>query len=60
MFQILTVMLHSKSGNTLLPEVMIFSKDERVFIRDLSDPSLEIIFNGWWAAMNVGSKCPIG
>jgi hypothetical protein len=35
---------------------MISSKNERVFICDLSDLTLQIIFDGWWASMNVGSK----
>jgi len=38
---------------------MISSKNERVFIRDLSDLTLQIIFNAWWASMNVGLKQPI-
>jgi len=38
---------------------MISSKNDRVFIRDLSDLTLQIIFNDWWASMNVGSKRPI-
>jgi len=38
---------------------MISSKNERVFIRDLSDLTLQIIFDAWWASMNVGSKRPI-
>jgi len=38
---------------------MISSKNECVFIRDLSDPTLQIIFDAWWASMNVGSKRPI-
>jgi hypothetical protein len=40
-------------------EGMICSKNERVFIRDLSDLTLQIIFNAWWASMNEGSKRPI-
>jgi len=28
-------------------------------IRDLSDRNLLNMFNAWWAAMNVGSTCPI-
>jgi hypothetical protein len=52
-------MSDSQSLNTSLLEVMISSKNERVFIRDLSDPTLEIIFDAWWASMNVGSKRPI-
>ena len=31
--------------NTVLLDVMISSKNERVFIRDLSDLTLQIIFN---------------
>jgi hypothetical protein len=38
---------------------MISSKNTRVFIRDLSDLTLELIFDAWWASMNVGSKRPI-
>jgi hypothetical protein len=35
---------------------MISSKNEHVFIRDLSHLTLQIIFDVWWALMNVGSK----
>jgi len=35
---------------------MISFKNELVFIRDLSDPTLHIIFDAWWASINVGSK----
>jgi hypothetical protein len=38
---------------------VISSKNERVFIRDLSDITLQIIFDAWWASMNEGSKQPI-
>jgi len=38
---------------------MISSKNEWVFIRDLADLTFQIIFNAWWASMNVGSKSPI-
>jgi len=38
---------------------MISSKNEHDFIRDLSDITLQIIFDAWWASMNVGSKRPI-
>jgi len=38
---------------------MISSKNERVFIHDLSDLTLQIIFDAWWASMNVGWKRPI-
>jgi len=52
-------MSDSQSLNTSLLEVMISAKNERVFIRDLSDRTLEIIFDAWWAPMNIGSKLPI-
>ena len=38
---------------------MISSKTEHVFIRDLSDLTLQIFFYAWWASMNVGSERPI-
>jgi len=38
---------------------MISSKKERVFIDDISDLTLQIIFDAWWASMNIGSKRPI-
>jgi len=53
-------MSDSQSLNTSLLEVMISSKNERVFIRDLSDLTLQIIFNAWWASINIGSKRSIG
>jgi len=52
-------MSDSKFLNTSLLEVMISSKNERVFIRDLSNLTLQIIFDAWWASMNEGSKRPI-
>jgi len=48
-----------QSINTSLLEVMISSKNERVFIRNLSNLTLQIIFDNWWASMNVGSTRPI-
>ena len=53
-------MSDSKSLNTLFLEVIISSKNECVFIHDLSDLILHIIFDTWWASMNVGSKHLIG
>jgi len=38
---------------------MIWSNNECVFVRDLSDHTLQMIFNLWWASMNVASKWPI-
>jgi len=49
-------MSDTQSLNTSLLEVMISSKNERVFIRDLSDLTLQSVFDAWWASMNVGSK----
>jgi len=54
-----TAMSETKSLNTCLLEVMIFSQKERVFICNLSDLTLQIIFDAWWASMNEGSKRPI-
>jgi len=52
-------MSDSQSLNTSLLEVMISSKNEHVIIRDLSGLTLKIIFDAWWASMNIGSKRPI-
>jgi len=52
-------MSDTKSLNTSLLEVMISSKNELVFIRDISDLPLQIVFDAWWDSMNVGSKRPI-
>jgi len=52
-------MSDTQSLNTSLLEVMMSSKNERVFIHDLSDLTLQIIFDVWCASMNVGSKRPI-
>jgi hypothetical protein len=38
---------------------MISSKNESIFIRDLSDLTLQIIFDTWWASLNEGLKRPI-
>ena len=53
-------MPNSKSLNTSLLEVMISSKNGRFFICDLHDLTLQVIFDAWWASMNVGSMRPIG
>jgi len=52
-------MSDSQSLNTNLLGVMISSKNEQFCIRDLSDLTLQIIFDAWWASMNIGSKRPI-
>jgi len=49
----------TKSLNTSSFEVRIPFKNEHVFIHDLSDHILQIIFDAWWASMNEGSKRPI-
>jgi len=54
-----TAMSDTQSLNTSLLEVMIPSKTERVCIPDLSDLTLQIIFDAWWASMDEGSKRPI-
>jgi len=43
-------MLNLKSSNTSLLEVIIPSKDEHVSIRDLSDLTLQTIFDAYWAS----------
>jgi hypothetical protein len=35
--------------NTSLLEVMIFARDEHVFIWNLSDLALQMILDAWWA-----------
>ena len=52
-------MSDTQSLNTSLLEVIISSKNGRVFIRALCNLTFQIIFNVWWASMNVGSKRPI-
>jgi len=38
---------------------MISAKNECVFIRDFSDRTLQIIFDAWWAQINMASKSSI-
>ena len=54
-----TAMSHSQSLNTSLLEVMISCKNIHVFVRDLSDLTLQMVFDAWWASMNVGLQQPI-
>ena len=58
-YQIPTAMLDSQSLTSVLLEVMITSENERVFIHDFSDLTLQIIFDAEWASISVGSKCSI-
>jgi len=52
-------MSDSKSLNTSLVEVMICSRNEGVVIRDLSDLTLQSIFDASRASLNVCLKCPV-
>jgi len=54
-----TPMQDSKSLNTSLLEVMISSINNRICFRHLSDLTLQIIFDAWWASLNVDSKLPV-
>jgi hypothetical protein len=40
-------------------EVIMSSKNERLIICDLSNLTLQMVFDAWWAAMNVCLKRPI-
>jgi hypothetical protein len=57
--RILTALSESKLFNTSLLEVMISSKNDLIFFQDLSNLTLQIVFNAWWASMNEDSKRPI-
>jgi hypothetical protein len=57
-FQISTTMSDTELLNTMLLEVMISSKDERIITCDLSDHTLHFIFDAWLASINVCSKWP--
>jgi hypothetical protein len=46
-------MSDSNSFNTSLREVMISSKNVGGIIPDLSDFTVQIIFNAWWVSMNI-------
>jgi len=37
---------------------MISSKNKHVIIPELSDITFQMIFDVWWASMNVSLKCP--
>jgi len=58
-FLIHTAMSDPESLNPSLLEVIISSHNEYVFIRDLCDLTIQIIFDAWRASMNVDSKWPI-
>jgi hypothetical protein len=53
-------MLHSKTLNTSLLEVMISSKNEPVFIHHLSNLTLPIIFDTWWVALPTFPNARVG
>jgi hypothetical protein len=52
-------MSDTQSLNSSLLEVILSSKNEHSVIHDLSDLTLQIIFDAWWASINVDSKRPI-
>jgi len=58
-FESPTATSYVKYLNTSLMEGMISSKNEGVFICDLSDLTSQILFDSWLGSMNVGSKHPI-
>jgi hypothetical protein len=45
--------------NTSLLKVMIYSKNELVFMRNSSHLTLQIVINAWWASMDEDSMLPI-
>jgi len=52
-------MSDTQSWNTSLLKVMISSKNEHIYIGDLSDLTLQIIFDACWTSLNEGLKRPI-
>jgi hypothetical protein len=38
---------------------MIFSINENVFLRDMTNVTLQIIYDAWWSSMNMDSKLSI-
>jgi hypothetical protein len=52
-------MSDATSINTLLLDMIISSKNDRVFNADLDKLTPQIIFDGSWTCMNVDSKLPI-
>jgi hypothetical protein len=52
-------MSNSDSLIPLLQEPMTSCKNEDVSICDLDHRILQIMFDAWWASMNVGSKHPV-
>jgi len=57
--QISTAMSNSTSWYTMLVEIMISSKNQRVSIQDLSNLTLQIILDAYWVSLNGGTKSPI-
>jgi hypothetical protein len=56
--QFSTGMSDANTLNAYLLAVMIYSKHEGVIVRYLSDRTFQIIIDGLWASMNVGSERP--
>jgi hypothetical protein len=47
-----------KSVNTSLLDLMTASKHQHGFIHNISDLTLHIMFDGWWASLHVSRKQP--
>jgi hypothetical protein len=52
-------MSDTESLNSSLLEVIISSKNEHIRIRDLSELTLQNIYDAWWASMNIDPNLPI-
>jgi hypothetical protein len=52
-------MAAAKCIDTSSLEIMYSTKEERVFIRDLTDEILQMVFDKWWTSMNVETKTTI-
>jgi hypothetical protein len=52
-------MAASQHIDTSSLELMHSAKEERVFMRDLTDETLQMTFDAWWTSMNVETKCTV-
>ena len=61
LFEIVTCWLYWLPFSAKIMETISIPppKNEYVFIRDLNDLTLQIIFDAWWTSMNVDSKLSI-
>jgi hypothetical protein len=55
-FQNPTTMPDSQSPNTSFIDVVISSRHKYVFIHNLGDLDLSLMFDPWWASRNMGWK----